>query len=167
MEKKHIVHDLKVNYNGPLSIEGFYAEVDKWLDERGLEKEIKRKSEDVNPKDKKIEWVIEAWKEVTQHVKRVVRLRVLFDNVKEIRVKRRGHTIRVNQADVLVDIDGFLETKLQYQWTQHPIYTFLRVLYDKYVWMIIEKHEGPVNQDCYDLHRRLTSFFNLSKMKVE
>ena len=57
VEKKQIVFDLRLSYNGPLSIEEFYKEVEKWMEEKGLQKDIKRKSEDVVSKGKKIEGV--------------------------------------------------------------------------------------------------------------
>jgi len=170
VEKKHIVFDLRLSYNGPLSIEEFYAEVEKWMEEKGLQKELKRKSEDVTSKGKKIEWIIEAWRNPVRAVKQVVRLRALFNNIKEIKIKRKGHNIRMNQADVLITIDGFVETSLTSRWTQTPLYQFFRTIYDKYIWnigmTITERHEGPVNTDCYDLHKRLKAFFSLSKMKV-
>ncbi len=166
VEKKHIVYDLRVTYNGPLSIENFYEEVEKWMEEKGLQKEIKRKSEDVNPKGKRVEWIIEAWKSITHEDKHIVRLRALFDNIKEIKIKRKGHTVKINQADVLIVIDGFLETHLAHRWTHKPLIEFLTRLYDKYIWMIMEKHEPPIKEDCYDLHKRLKAFFSLSKMKV-
>ena len=83
VEKKHIVFDLRLNYNGPLSIEKFYEEVEKWMNEKGLQKDLKRKSEDVSPKGKKIEWTIECWKALTTEHKHEVRLRALFDKIKE------------------------------------------------------------------------------------
>ena len=112
VEKKQIVFDLRLSYNGPLSIEEFYKEVEKWMEEKGLQKDIKRKSEDVVSKGKKIEWIIEAWKNPVRAVKHVVRLRAMFNNVKEIKLKRKGHTVKINQADALLVIDGFLETSM-------------------------------------------------------
>lgn len=171
VEKKHIVFDLRLSYNGPLSIEEFYAEVEKWMDKKGMHKELKRKTEDVKPKGKKIEWIIEAWRSPVRAVKQVVRLRAMFDKVKEVKIKKRGHNLRINQADVLIVIDGFLETSLTSRWTQKPTYQFFRTLFDKYIWEIGmgvgDRHEGPVTDDCYDLHKRLKAFFNLYKMKVE
>ena len=166
VKKKQIVFDLRATYNGPLSIENFYEEVEKWMEEKGLQKELKRKSEDVTPKGKRLEWIIEAWKKLTDSHKHVVRLRVLFDNVKELKIKRRGHTVKINQADVLIVIDGFLETSLTARWTQKPLFEFLSRLYDKYIWKVLEKYDAPINEDCYDLHKRLKAFFSLSKMKV-
>ena len=170
VEKKHVVFDLRVAYNGPLSIEEFYAEVEKWMEEKGLQKELKRKSENVTSKGKKIEWIIEAWRNPVRAVKQVVRLQALFNNLKEIRIKRKGHNIKINQADVLITIDGFVETSLTSRWTQAPFYQFFRTMYDKYIWnigmTITERHEGLVNADCYDLHKRLKAFLELYKMKV-
>ena len=169
VEKKQLVYDLTIKYKGPMSIDGFYKEVDKWISSAGLEKELKRKTEDVTSSGKKIEWIIEAWSNPTRAVKPVVRLRALFDHVKEIKIKKKGRTLRMNQADVLIVIDGFVETSLTSRWSQKPTYQFFRTLFDKYIWnigTIAESHEGLVNKNCYDLHKRLKAFFNLYKMKV-
>jgi len=170
MEKKHVTLDLTLRYDGPVSVEDYYKEVDNWIEEKGLQKEIKRKDEDVSNKGKKIEWVVEAWKEETHLVKSTVVISTLFDNVREIRVKRRGKSIKTNQVDALIQIDGFMETQLSKQWTMNPFYFFFRTLFDKYIWNIgsteTERHQGKVEVLCYDLHKRLQSFFNLSRMKV-
>ena len=170
VEKKQIVFDLRLSYNGPLSIEEFYEEVEKWISEKGMQKELKRKSEDIGSKGKKIEWVIECWKSPVRAVKQLVISRALFDNVKDVKIKRKERALKLNHANVLIVIDGFLETSLTSRWTQKPLYTFFRTLYDKYVWLIgqtiTERHEGPVTDDCYDLHKRLKAFFSLYKMKV-
>lgn len=169
VEKKHVVFDLRLNYDGPLSIEEFYAEVEKWMEKNGLQKDLKRKTEEVKPKGKKIEWIIEAWSNPVRAVKQIVRLRALFNEVKELRIKKKGRTIRMNQADVLIVIDGFVETSLTSRWTQKPTYQFFRTLFDKYIWnigTITESHSGLVTDNCYYLHKRLKAFFNLYKMKV-
>lgn len=135
-----------------------------------LTKGLKKKSEDVDPKGKKIEWIIEAFKDLTSEVKHLVRLRALFNNVKEVKIKKKHHTVKINQADVLIVIDGFIETSLTSRWTQVPLFQFLRTLFDKYIWNVghsgAEMHESIVYEDCYDLHKRLKAFFDLSKMKV-
>lgn len=169
-EKKHVVLDLRLSYNGPLSVEEFYREVEKWIEEKGMQKELKKKSEEVTSKGKRIEWIIEAWREPRHLIKQVVRLRALLDDVKEIRIKKKNHAIRMNEADALFVIDGFIETKLGHLWTLNPLYSFLRTLYDKYIWGIgmteTERYEGPVSSDCYELHKRLKAFLSLYKMKV-
>ncbi|MBI2134544.1 hypothetical protein HYU09_01005 [Candidatus Woesearchaeota archaeon] len=171
VEKKHVVVGLMLKYNGPLSVEDFYREVDKWCKEKGMEKEIKRKSEEVKSKGKRIEYVVELWKNPVRAVKHMVQLRVLFDNVTEASKKSKGRTINFNQASVFVNIEGWLETSLTSRWTQvNPLYAFLRTMYDKYIWgigqSITERYEGGIQADSYDLHKRLKSFFELYKIKV-
>lgn len=160
-----------LKYNGPLSVEDFYKEVDKWAREKGLEKEIKRKSEEVKSKGKRIEYAVELWKSPAREVKHMIKLRALFDNVREVSQKRRGRYVKFNEANIFVNIDGWVETILRSRWTQvNPLYVFFRTLYDKYIWgigqTITERYEGPVQADCYELHKRLKSFFELYKIKV-
>ena len=171
VEKKHVVYDLMLKYSGPLSVEDFYKEVDKWANEKGMEKEIKRKSEEVKSKGKRIEYAVELWKNPIRAVKHMVQLRVLFDDVREVKKKSKGRTINFNQAKVFVNIDGWVETKLASRWTQaNPLYAALRTLYDKYIWGIgqnlTEANEAPVTAYSYDLHKRLKGFFELYKIKV-
>ena len=171
VEKKQLVYELLLNYDGPFSVEGFYAETEKWMQENGMQKDLKSKSEEITPNGRKVEWVIEAWKSPVRAVKQVVRLRALFDDVKEAKVKRKGRNLRFNQGKALITIDGWLESSLTSRWTQmNPLYSFLRVLYDKYIWVIgsnvVEANEGPVSGYCYDLHKRLKGFFELYKMRV-
>ena len=172
VEKKHIVLDLMLKYSGPFSVEEFYEEVEKWMKERNLHKDQKRKSENITASGKKIEWIIEAWRSPVRAVKQMVRLRVLFDDVEEVKIKRNGHTLKINKGNVFVNIDGWMETSLTSRWTAvNPLYAFFRTLYDKYIWGIgsnvTEANEGPVTEDCYDLHKRLKAFFELYKTKVQ
>ena len=172
VEKKQVVFELLLKYSGPFSVEGFYAEVERWMQDRGMQKDLKRKSEEVTSKGKKIEWVIEAWKSPLKEVKQLVRLRALFNDVQEDSVKRNGRVLRFNEGSVFIEIDGWLETHLAHRWTQiNPLYAFMRTLFDKYVWKIgqnvTEANEDPVVEYCYDLHKRLKAFFELYKMKVK
>jgi len=169
-EKKQIVYDLMLKYSGPMSVEDFYKEVAVWANEKGFEKELKRKSEDIMQKGKKVEYVVELWKNPIGEVKQMIRLRALFDNFREVKARRKGNLIRFNEADAFINIDGWLETIFANRWTTNPMYTFLRNLYDKYIWGIggdvADKYEHPVHNDCYDLHKRLRSFFELYKKRV-
>ena len=53
-EKKQVLYDLRTTYTGPFIVEDFYAEVDKWIKEKGFEKEPKKKMEHVTKNGKKI-----------------------------------------------------------------------------------------------------------------
>ena len=168
VEKKFVVYDLRLSYNGPVNIEDFYREVEDWMRQKGLSKELKKKTENLTPKGKKLEWTVECWKNITTFAKEVVRLRSFFNNVREIEVRRNGKRIKTQQADVLIQIDGILETDLSQRWEQTPIFYFFKMLVDKYIWPFYSgRYDGFPAADAHDLHKTLQAFFNLQKMKVQ
>ena len=93
-EKKQVLYDLRTAYSGPFAVEDFYAEVDRWIKEKGFEKEPKKKMEHVTKSGKKIEWVIEAHSHLDNLHHEVIVLRALLDNVKESVIKKDGKNIR-------------------------------------------------------------------------
>jgi len=40
-EEKQVLYDLRTMYSGPFLVEDFYADVDRWIREKGYEKELK------------------------------------------------------------------------------------------------------------------------------
>jgi len=158
---------MRVSYNGPFLVEDFYAEVGKWMQEKGFEKEPKKKMEHVTKNGKKIEWHLEIHGHLDGLHHEIVILRVLMDNVKEAVVKKDGKKFRVHNGDVLAHIDGFIESHIHGSfWQVKPIYYFIRALVDKYIWNFwSDKYDGVVNADGKDLHKRIRSFFELQKYK--
>ena len=167
VEKKQVLYDLRTAYNGPFIVEDFYAEVENWIKEKGYEKEPKKKSEHVTKNVKKIELVIEAHRRLDDLNHSIVVLRALLDNIKEIVVKKEGKKMRINNGDVLISIDCFIQSHMHGSFYQvKPVYYFIRALIDKYIYNFsTDKHDGKVNSDCRDLFKRIRSFFELQKYK--
>ena len=169
VEKKQVLYDLRTTYNGPLSVEDFYAEVDNWIKEKGFEKEPKKKSEHVTKTGKKIEWVIEAHRHLDDLHYSVIVMRALLDNIKEVVIKKDGKKIRINNGVVFINIDGFIQSHIHGSFFQiKPVYYFMRALIDKFIYNFWSfKYDGAVNADGHDLFKRIRSFFNVQKYKYE
>ena len=169
VEKKQVLYDLRTTYNGPFVVEDFYAEVENWVREKGMEKEPKKKMEHVTKNGKKIEWVIEANHHFDDLHHGIVVLRALLDNVKESIIKKDGKKIRINNGDVLINIDGFIQSHIHGSFYQvKPVYYFIRALVDKFIYKFwSDKYDGDVSSDCHDLFKRLRLFFALQKDKYE
>ncbi len=165
-EKKQIVHGLRLHYSGPFSVEEFYAEVEDWMEKKHLHKEIKRKSEHIVKNSKKGDWMIEAWKSFDHFEKEMIQIHATMHDLKERSVIRNKKTVKFQYAEVYIEINGYIESEYTYQWTQAPIYYFVKSLYDKYIWPILDKYDGAVYGDCYDLHKRLKAYFELYRMRV-
>ena len=168
-EKKQVLYDLRTSYSGPFVVEDFYAEVDKWIKEKGYEKEPKKKMEHVTKNGKKMEWVIEAHRHLDDLHYSVIVLRALLDNVKEVAIKKGRKNKVVNNGDALVNIDGWIQSHIHGSFYQvKPIYYFIRTLVDKFIYNFwSDKYDGMVASDCHDLFKRIRAFFNLQKFKYE
>ena len=169
VEKKQVLYDLRTAYNGPFVVEDFYAEVEKWIREKGFEKEPKKKMEHVTKNGKKIDWLVEAHHRLDDLHFGIVILHVTMDNVKEVVVKKDGKNIRVNNGDVLVVIDGFIQSHIQGSFFQvKPIYHFIRAVIDKFVYNFWwNRWDGFVNSDGRDLLKRIQAFFNVQIYKYQ
>ena len=164
-EKKIVVDGLRLSYNGPFDIIDFYKFVENWLRKNSLHKETKRKLEHVTTKGKKIEWMIECWKDLEKESKSVTRMRAIFNNVTEIELVKGDSKRKLNHGNVLIIIDGFVESHYHRMWYSYkPLWFFSRALFDKFIWKIwTEKHDETVRKISYDLHKVLNKFFDMYK----
>jgi hypothetical protein len=157
VEKKFAVSELKIKYDGPLDIVEFFKVVEDWIEKKGLNKEIKKKSQEVTAKRKRLSWMIEIWEMPSDYAKRVVRLQALFNNIKDAKIKGKN----VDTADVLIILDGILETDLDYRWHQKPTHYFLRAVYDKFFSKFYtHRFEGKLTADTYELYHCIMDYFN-------
>ena len=164
LEKKVVVDRLQFNYNGAFELEEFYKTVEDWKDANGREKEIKKKLEHITQKGKNIEWTVELWRFVTAKDKFMTRVRALFKNVSEIDVKKGNINRTLNQGEVLIIFDSFLETDYHEEWIMKPWIYFLRTVFDKYIYNFwAERYVSKLRTETYDLHRTVTAFFHLYK----
>ena len=169
VEKKQVLYDLRTTYNGPFVVEEFYAEVENWIREMGFEKNPKKRMEHVTKSGKKIEWLVEAHRPLDELHHSIVVMRALLDNVREVTLKKKGRRIMINNGDVFVNIDGFVESHIHGSFYQvKPVYYFIRAVIDKFIYNFWSfRYDGTVAADGQDLFKRVRAFFNLQKYKYE
>jgi len=164
-EDKQVLYDLRITYNGPLIVEDFYAEIDNWIKEKGYEKEPKKKMEHVTKNGKKIEWFIEIHRKLDNLRNGVIVLHAYFDNVKEVTIKRDAQKIKINNADIYINIDGFIQSVVHSSYYQvKPFYYFIKTLIDSYIYNFwTGKYDGQVTSDCHELFKRIRVYLNTQK----
>lgn len=169
VEKKQVLYDLRTTYNGPFTVEDFYSDVEKWIKEKGYEKEPKKKMEHVTKDGKKIEWLIEIHHSLDDLHHGVVILRATMSNIKEVTIKKNGKKILINKGEVYINIDGFIQSHIHGSYYQvKPVYYFIRSLIDRYIYNFWSfKWDGAVSADCNELFKRIRAFFGLERYKYE
>lgn len=160
VEKKICVRELRLSYNGPINVVDFFRAVEDWIAKKGMHKEIKKKTEEVTAKHKRVEWFIEIWEMPSDYAKPVVRLQALFKDIKDATVKGK----HIQTADILITLDGILETDLESRWYQKPTFYFLRAVYDKFFHKFYtNRFEAKLTADTYELYQYLMDYFNSNK----
>jgi hypothetical protein len=163
-EVKLIVDAIRFTYSGVFNMDDFFKEFDKWLDDNGYENDIKKNLEHVLPEGKKMEYVYEPWKNLTEYARATVRLKAIFNNVTEITIERGGYERTMQRGKVIIIIDGFLITEFKDRWWQKPWYVFWRVMWEKFVWKFTYgRLDAPVASGSYSLYNKLMAHFKKYK----
>ena len=164
-EKKQVIYDLRYTYNGPFSVEDFYAEVQRWISDKGFEKEPKKISEQITKDGKKIQWIIEAHSHLDELHHGVIVLRATMDNVKDIIIKKHGKKAKIQNGNVYVHIDGFLDAHEHGTYHQRrPTSYFIRTIIDRFIWPFWSfKYDGIVAGQSHELFKLVRGFFDVQR----
>ncbi len=164
-EKKFVLKDLRISYNGYFDVQDFFSDVYHWLDGKGYKFEPKKYQESITEHGKKIEWVIEAHKHYSRHYVGVLRLRMLGKDFTQTVVKVRARKHTVISGDVLVWIDAYIDSHIaESSYHERPLFFFIVGLIDKFItnfWS--EKYDGEASGDGHALYKQVRSFFSISR----
>ncbi|MEE9525210.1 MAG: hypothetical protein V3V78_01215 [Candidatus Woesearchaeota archaeon] len=163
-EKKLVIDQLKLTFEGLFDLNGLYRSIDAWFYEKGYDKFEKKNYEQVLPTGKDIEIELMPWKKTTDYFKNILRIRMKFTNVKEIEVEKQGIKLKLQQGRVMMIFDAYLESDYEHKWDERPMFFFLRTLFDKYVFKgYFRKAEKWLVNDLYQLHGRIQQFLNIHR----
>ncbi|MBS3127783.1 hypothetical protein J4410_01440 [Candidatus Woesearchaeota archaeon] len=161
-ERVVVVDKLRLTYEGLFSVSELYRFIDEYFEDKGYDKREKKNIENVTPTGKYIEIEVEPWKKVTDHAMNVIRLRMIFENIKEVEVEKDGRKMVLNQGKAHFLFDAFLYTDYFHKWEGKPIYFVIRTIFDKYVYApYTQGFVAGVKEDTLHLHGNIKAFLNL------
>ncbi|MBW3003978.1 hypothetical protein KY328_05825 [Candidatus Woesearchaeota archaeon] len=161
-EKKLVLDHLTLEYNGLFDTNELYRLIDGYLSEKKYDKFEKRNIEQVTPSGKHIELELNPWKTVTDYTKLWMKITILMTNVKEVEVEKDGIKIKLNQGNVHIVFDGYVETDKENKWEGTPLFTFFRTIVDKYVIKrYVQSWENEITEDIMLLHSQIKGLLNL------
>ena len=162
VERDIIVDKLRLTYEGLFSVADLYKMIDEWFEEKGYDKREKKNVESVTPEGKFIEIEVEPWKKVTDYAKNIIKIRMIFSNIKEVTVEKDGIKVKLNQGKVQFVFDGYLETDYEHMWEGKPLFYFIRELFDKYFYKpYTTGFKQGVKEDLMHLYTNIKAFLNL------
>ncbi len=163
-ERRIIVDNKLLEYEGIFNFQDFYYTMDKWLREKGYDKWEKRNFEQVLKDGRQIEIAFEPWKKITDYARIVLKMGLVVTKMKDIVVKKNGQDIKMNHGKIKMKFIGYLDTDYEHRWEGKPYFYFLRTVLDKYVYRShTDKYDSAVAEECSHLYNTLRNFLNMYK----
>lgn len=167
-ERRIIVDNLKLSYNGLFNATELYQLIDNWLREKGYDKREIRNQEHVTKEGKYVELEMQPWKKITDYANTLIRVEIKIFKLTEVTIQSNGKKIRMNKGRLNIRFDGYLETDYEHRWEQRPIYFFIRTLFDKFVYAsYTHQFENEIAENVNQLYDVVRGFLNLYKITAQ
>jgi len=156
-----IVDHMKLDYSGILDTKELFKLINRWFYERHFQKKEDKNHEQNLPEGKSIEYEISHWKKISDYNKHIYKIRALFKNLKKIQVAKDKKKLKLDQGQVLIYFDGFIEHDYEHRWDEKPLFVFFRTIYNKFIYKAYtESFEHKITQDLHNLYNEIEKFLN-------
>lgn len=162
VERRLIIHDLEISYNGLFEATELYKIVDQWQREKAYTKHEIKAFEYVYEDGKQVEFLAEPYKKINDYAKYVIRITIMMDHVKDVIIEKDGRKVKLQKGHVEIIFDGFIEFDWEHRWEKRPLFYFLRTVFDQFIYKInTDKFESGLVEEVNQIHSICKSFLNL------
>ncbi len=164
------VDNLRLSYEGPFQAHELFRTIGNYLYDKGYDKKPLKEFEFHTPEGISIEWQMLPWKKITDYMRLELNIRVIITKMTKREVVIDGQKKIIDNGQVLIVFNGYTETDYNMSWEERPLFQFMRVLYDKYIFKdYLQRYEhilaDHVNQ-LYALIQRLFNVYSTHGMKT-
>lgn len=164
MERKLLISDLKLEYEGLFDANDFFKLIDDWFSQNGYDKNELRHVERVTEKGKFIDLEIMPNKVINDYTRYEVYVRMRIYNLTDAKIKRNGQEYRINRGKISILIDVFLATDIRNRMEGRPMHFLFRTVFNKFINRdYISRIEQDLMNDVKNFHAELKAYLNLSK----
>lgn len=164
MERKLLISNLNIGYDGLFDAEEFLKLIDEWFRENGYNKNDMKHIERTSEKSKFINLEIMPWKEVSDYATYEIYVRVMIKDMVEKNIKKGEQKLKINKGNISITIDAFLATDTKHRFGAKPVFFFFRTIFDKFINRdYTSKLERQLMDDVKNFHTEMKSFLNLQR----
>jgi len=165
-ERRIVVDNLRLSYEGLFNLNELYLIMDKWFRERGYDKFERKNFEHVYKEGRQIEMEIMPWKKITDYAKIQTKIIMLFTDIKDTVIQVDGKDVRMNSGKCLFTFQGYLETDYEHKWESKAVLLFIRAIWDMWISKInTDKYEAYVADETMHLYQTIKAYLNLNRYK--
>lgn len=161
-EKRVIVDGLTVEYEGLFRLNELYLAMEQWLKEKGYDRDETKNYEQVLKTGRDIMIELMPWKTITDYSKIQMWIKISVKEMKDVVVQKDGLDVPMNQGKVTVVFDGYLITDIAGRWEGKPIFYFLRMVFDRWIYRTnTDKWAGAVGEEVDQLYKVVKGHLNM------
>jgi len=164
-ERRLIVDNETIAYEGILNITELYKLINDWCDSKRYFPVEQKCQECVSKTGKCVECELEPFKKLTDYAKSVIQIKIRADECTDVTVKRGSKKQKMQKAKVTIIFNAFLETDYEHRWERFPWMYVMRTLFEKYVFTpFLSGFSRGVREDVDHLKSEISGFLNLYKI---
>ncbi|MBI4440692.1 hypothetical protein HY639_00850 [Candidatus Woesearchaeota archaeon] len=163
-EKKQIVDNETIIYDGLFDGTDLYRVMDKFFQDKGYDKAELVHDEHVSETGKDVTVAVEGANKANDYTKKVISVKILIKGMKDVTLEKNKHKTRLQQGKVTVIFNAFIVSDVEGKWEAKPMFVFMRALVDRYLYRYyINKIEQEVKDDTLHMKALVKSFLNLHR----
>ena len=125
-ERNLVVNNREIEHHGYFVIEEVFQLINKCLQDRKYHKREKKAEDQVTDEGYTVYVELRPYKEKTHYVTLMIKLRIHFNNVKNVVRQANGSPKRYQQGDVFIFMDAWFMTEWEGRWGMSPLIFFLK-----------------------------------------
>lgn len=163
-EVRLAVDHLRLDYKGPFEFNQLIRLITSYTKEQGYDIRYDKDFEINTKEGKQFDYQIFPWKKITDYTRYSMKIQISSINMKKVEIIRDNKKVKVDSGRIIMLIDGFIDTDYFGKWDGHPLFLFLRSLYDRFIYKAYtQRFEERFVYDVHHLFDRIEKFLNMYK----
>ncbi|NQV91649.1 hypothetical protein HQ489_04190 [Candidatus Woesearchaeota archaeon] len=133
-EKDLVVNNKELLYKGIFRSDEIFHVINQAIEEKGYEKREKRSEELVAEAGKQSYIELRPFKEFTDYMTFMIKIKIIFDKVTETTEEINGLPRKFQNGDIKIVFDSWLLGDYQNRWGMQPWVYFVKGLINKYIY---------------------------------
>jgi hypothetical protein len=155
------VDNLRLSYEGAFEASHLFRTIFTYLFDKGYDSKPLKEFQYDTPTGKAMEWQASPWKKITDYMRLEGGIRVIITDMVKKEMVLNGRKMLVDHGKVLIILNWYMETDYDMRWEDRPMFQFIRVLYDKWVFKdYTQRYEFICADHANQLYALLRRLFN-------
>ncbi len=165
MEVRAITFGEGLDYRGLIDVQDLYKLIDKWFKEHRYDKREIWNFEEVYEDGKQITLKLQPFRRISDYVRIEIRLTVTLKKLTEVIIEKKELKIKTMKGEAHFVFDTFIITDYEGHWETRPMYYFMKVLAEKFLYKsYVDSFEDVLVKDKEDLKHEIRKFLNIQRI---